>query len=277
MHEDEKRTMDGPDSTAEPWVTDSETDDGRRALTVEQPVDASPEEVWEALTTGPGLERWFPLKAEVEPEESIWLSWGPGSEGRAPIRIWEAPRRFGWTESYGEDENGRPIEVVVDFVVEGRSGETTVRLVHSGFSTSSDWDEMFDAVKDGWRYFLFNLAFYFRHHAGRDRRMVWRREPTDLDRAEVWRRLLKAGLVTDGPGDATLRLAGDHPADGVSARSGYHYAAILPEMGASLWFVEVEGRHVGFWLSIYDDDQRDVEALQTALDHITPAVLAGET
>lgn len=268
--------MDEPGATAEPWVTHAETDDGRRSLTVEQRVDVSPEEVWEVLTTGPGLERWFPLEAKVEPEESIWLSWGPGSEGRAPIRIWDPPRRFGWTESYGEDEDGRPIEVAVDFFVEGRSGGTVVRLVHSGFSTSSDWDEMFDAVKDGWRYFLFNLAFYFRHHAGRDRRMVWRREPTDLSREDAWRRLRKAGLVADGPGDATLRLAGDQPAAGVSARPGYHYAGVLSELGESLWFVEVEGRHVGFWLSVYDESQGDIRALQAALDEVVPAALSGE-
>lgn len=274
MH-DEEKTADGPGATAEPWVTHSETDDGRRSLTVEQRVDVSPEEVWEVLTTGPGLERWFPLEAKVEPEESIWLSWGPGSEGRAPIRIWDPPRRFGWTESYGEDEDGRPMEVAVDFHVEGRSGETVVRLVHSGFSTSADWDDMFDAVKDGWRYFLFNLAFYFRHHAGRDRRMVWRRQPTELSREDAWSRLREAELVADGPGEATLRLAGDQPAAGVSARPGYHYAAVLPELGASLWFVELEGRHVGFWLSVYDEDRDDIGVLQTALDDVVPDILAG--
>ena len=63
------------DSVADPRpVEREESDDGRRTLTMEQRVDAAPEDVWEALATGAGLERWFPLEAQVEPGESIWLS-----------------------------------------------------------------------------------------------------------------------------------------------------------------------------------------------------------
>ena len=266
----------GPDPDAvsdERPAEAAERDDDRRTLTMEQRVEASPEDVWEALTTGPGLERWFPLAAEVEPGESIWLSWGPGCEGRAPIRVWDPPRRLGWTESYGDDENGRPIEVAVDFIVESRRGQTVVRLVHSGFSASADWDEMFDATRDGWRYFLFNLGFYFRRHAGRDRTLVWRRHPTGLDREEAWARLEAEGLVHGEGSDAPVRLGGERRARTVSARPSHHYAAVLPGLGDALWFVELEGRHVGFWLSLYDTRSADVEVLQATLDARAGAAL----
>ena len=96
-------------------MTDKET----RSLIFEREVAGSPEEVWEALTTAEGLRQWFPLDARVGNGEgdSIWLSWGPGCDGEAPIHIWEPARRFGWTEAYGDDEDGNPIKVAVDFYI----------------------------------------------------------------------------------------------------------------------------------------------------------------
>lgn len=253
------------------------TDDDRRAVDLEQTVEASPDEVWEALTTGPGLKRWFPLDARVQPGEegSVWLSWGPGSEGEAPIHIWEPPTRFGWTESHGEDDEGRPIRIAVDFYVEGSGESTVVRIVQSGLSGSSDWDEMYAALEDGWTYFLFNLAFHFREHGGGGRTMVWRRQPTDLAREDAWTRLAEAGLVA-ASGAAHLELNGRHTTRPVSARERHHFAAVLPELNDSLWFVELEGRHVGFWLSVYDASGVDVDAFQATLDERAGTVLGAD-
>ena len=242
-----------------------------RSLVLEQEVSAPAEAVWQALTTPDGLRQWFPLDARVEPGEggSVWLSWGPGSEGEAPIHIWDLPSRFGWTESYGEDESGRPIKVAVDFHIEGREGKTVVRLVQSGFGASEDWDEMYNAVKDGWTYFLFNLAFYFLKHRDKSRRLVWRRFATDLARDVVWERLVGSALIGLAAGhedDIDLMLDQIRSARVVSEREGYHFAATLPELDDSAFFVELEGTHVGLWLSTYGMDDDRVAQLQNALD-----------
>lgn len=239
------------------------SDEEKRTLEVEQEVEASPEEVWEALTTGEGLRRWFPLDAKVVPgqEGSVWLSWGPGCEGEAPIRAWYPPSHFGWTESHGTDEDGRTIEVGTDFHVGGRGGATVVRVVQSGLPASAEWDQMVDALRDGWTYFLFNLAFHFRVHDGADRTLVWRRHPTELTREGVWSRLNESGLL-----DVSGLLDRRPEIRTVSVREGHHFAASLPDLNDSLWFVELEGRHVGFWLSVYDADGIDTEALQSRLD-----------
>lgn len=199
---------------------------------------------------------------------------------------------MGWTESHGADDGGRPIRIAVDFHVEGRGGSTLVRVVRSGLSASADWDEMYDALKDGWTYFLFNLDFHFRRHGGRRRTLVWRRHATDLDRHEVWRRLAAAQLVLDGdrsmpaswppeggathrdPGGSAIELGGTHPVHPASARVGHHFVGVLPDLGDSIWFVELEGLHVGFWLSVYGDDDPEVGALQAALDEKAGTVLA---
>jgi uncharacterized protein YndB with AHSA1/START domain len=253
------------------------TDRPTRSIEIEQQVAAPAEDVWEAITTSAGLRRWFPLDAKVDPglAGSVWLSWGPGVEGEAPIHVWEPTRRFGWTEHHGEDENGQPIKVAVDFYIEGRGGTTVIRLLQSGLSADSDWDEMYDALVDGWTYFLFNLAHYLSMHAGRDRLMAWRRHRTELDRSTTWERLLTAGLVSEAaPGTSTtVELGGSRSGTVVSTRAGHHFAARLPELHESLLFVELEGKHVGFWLSTYGVDAARVDELQAALDRQVEAVL----
>ena len=258
-----------------------------RSIEIEKTVDASPEEVWEALTTEEGLRSWFPLDAKVRTGDggTVWLSWGPGCEGEAPIHVFEPGNRFGWTEHYGDDDQGRPIQVAVDFHIEGREGSTVVRLVQSGLSADAEWDEMYDALVDGWTYFMFNLQHWLGRHRGRTRSMVWARVPTAGDRAATWQALAAAGLVPEaaaggaaagakGPG--VVRLGGERTTRVVSTRPGHHFAAVLPELEDSVFFVELEGRHVGLWLSTYALDERDVSALQSALDQGVEEALGAE-
>jgi len=193
----------------------------------------------------------------------VLLSWGPGCEGEAPIHIWEPVQRFGWTEDYGVDEHGRPIEMAVDFHIEAGKGATVVRLVQSGFSASADWDEMYDALVDGWAYFMFNLVYYMTKHRGKPRGMAWRRVATDLARDAVWGRLIGGVLVTAATGLAPgtpfeLQLDSAHTGEVISARPGYHFAGTRPDMDDSLLFVELEAGHVGLWLSTYGTSEHEV-------------------
>src|SRR5258708_12055250 len=59
---------------------------------VETPVDATPDQVWEAIATGPGIDSWFMGRNEIEPrvggkgrmtmgeytQESTVTAWEPG-------------------------------------------------------------------------------------------------------------------------------------------------------------------------------------------------------
>lgn len=247
------------------------TDGSTRSIELSREVEATPEEVWEMLTTSEGLSSWFPLEARVAEggEGTVWLSWGPGCEGEAPIHIWEPGRRFGWTEDYGKTPEGVPIKVGVDFHIETADGSTVVRLVQSGLSADAQWDEMYDALVDGWTYFLFNLFHYFRRHKGKARRMAWKRAATDLAREAAWERLVGGALVasTLAPGDSgSVELDRERPAEVVSARVGHHFACTLPDLDDSIFFVELEGAHIGFWLSTYGIDEDEVTELQRVLE-----------
>ncbi|MEM7416984.1 MAG: SRPBCC domain-containing protein [Gemmatimonadota bacterium] len=245
-----------------------------RAIEIERHIDAPPEDVWAALTTGEGLKRWFVVDAKVDPKVGgmLWISWGPGMEGEAPIHIWEPHRRFGWTETHGTDDSGAPIQVVVDFEIAAESGGTTLRLVQSGFSAAAEWDEMFDATVDGWNYFFFNLAECVTRHAGKPRGLAWARLPTEFSRDEAWTRLVEGGLL---PSDTTPEVTVDtpRPVSVVSSRRGHHLACTIPDLDDSILFVEFEGRHIGFWLSTYGFDQERVASLQADLDARVEATL----
>lgn len=123
----------------------------KRSLNLSVEIDATPDQVWQALSEADRITRWFAPIAAVEPGESgkMTLSWGPGMEGTAPITVWQPGRRLAWTQDHGE--RGQQI---VDFQIEGGAGKTTLRLVHSGFGADASFDGEFESSSGGWGSFL---------------------------------------------------------------------------------------------------------------------------
>src|SRR5919206_3180109 len=78
---------------------------GRRSVQVEVEVPGTPEEVWQAIATGPGISSWFvPTEFEERDGKPVTLKFkfGPGIEPRADITAWGPPRMFaGQGEVYG--------------------------------------------------------------------------------------------------------------------------------------------------------------------------------
>lgn len=145
-------------------------------------IDASPAEVWEAITTSQGLTRWFPLQAEVEPGKggSISISWGPPWEGTAPITAWEPTKHFQWTEQVAMSGDDEPRPVVVDFYLERDGNRTQVRLVQSGMGTEENWDDYLESISTGWKFELQGLRHYLENHRGTSRKVVWARKKIEV-------------------------------------------------------------------------------------------------
>ncbi|MFB3906115.1 MAG: SRPBCC domain-containing protein [Acidobacteriota bacterium] len=78
----------------------------KRAVSHEAPV----ERVWEALTDGKELKRWFPLEARVQPGKggSVWMSWKNEYAGESAIAEWEPNRHLRIT--WGEADNKEPLQ-----------------------------------------------------------------------------------------------------------------------------------------------------------------------
>jgi uncharacterized protein YndB with AHSA1/START domain len=266
---------------------------GRLELEVE--IDAPREAVWEAISEGEGLARWFPLEAAVEPGVggSILLSWGPGMAGEAPLTGWEPGRRLEWTETHPPKQDGaEATRIAVEFLLEGRGGATVLRLVQSGFGPGDEWQDYFDGVRNGWAYFLWNLKVYLERHRGIPRRLVWVRRRGGAPRDEVWRRLLGPRGLGIAGADGRLPAAGEPFAldlgDGTAAtqrgvvrfaEAPLAFAGRVETLADAPLFIELEGGapdrwYCGIWLSTYGLPEPRVAALQTALERLADRVLA---
>jgi uncharacterized protein YndB with AHSA1/START domain len=130
----------------------------------ESEVVATPEQVWEAIATGPGINSWFMGRSEVVPGEGgvIRTAFG-GYEPESPVTGWDPGQRL----AYGGDkaEDGR--FVAYEFLIEGRDhGSTVLKLVTSGFLPGDDWADEYEAMTKGMQLFFRTLVEYVTHFAG---------------------------------------------------------------------------------------------------------------
>ena len=135
--------------------------DEDRSIELEIEVVGTPEEVWRAIATGPGISSWYvPHTVEEREGGAAMASFGPGPEMQIAGRVaaWEPPRRVVFDG--GEGASGLAFE----WLVEARDGGTcVVRLVNSGFGSGDDWDGQYDGMSEGWQLFLLNLKLHLEH------------------------------------------------------------------------------------------------------------------
>jgi uncharacterized protein YndB with AHSA1/START domain len=142
--------------------------DGRRSVQAEVEVPGTPEEVWQAIATGPGISSWFvPSTVEERAGGKATANFGPGMESVGTIKTWEPPNRF--TMETVEE----PGPVATEWIVEARGGGLcVVRVVHSWFGDKDDWDQQFEGHSEGWKSFFRILRLYLAHFKGQPSSLV---------------------------------------------------------------------------------------------------------
>ncbi len=138
---------------------------GRRSVQVEVEVPGTPEEVWRAIATGAGISSWFvPTRSEERAGGEVVCTFGPGMDASAKITAWEAPHRFATEGDMGSP--GSP-KVATEWTVEARAGGTcVVRVVHSLFASTDDWDNQLDGLEQGWPTYFRILRMYLERFNG---------------------------------------------------------------------------------------------------------------
>lgn len=227
------------------------TDERRIELEVE--VRGTPEEVWRAIATGPGISSWY-VQHVVEEREggAAMASFGPGPEMQIPGRVaaWEPPHRIVFDG--GEGVPGLAFE----WLVEAREGGSCiVRLVNSGFGSGDDWDAQFDGMLEGWQLFLLNLRLHLEHFAGLTATSMLPMAMWSGSRTDAWARVLSSlGLPTEAqPGDRVVATAGAglELAGTVVESQSWRLALLLDEPAPGTAFIAVEGMGDQFGVSIW--------------------------
>jgi uncharacterized protein YndB with AHSA1/START domain len=188
---------------------------GRRSVQVEVDVPGTPEEVWRAIATGPGISAWFvPTRSDERAGGEIVCTFGPGMDVPATITQWDAPRRFVAEGTMGPP--GSPT-MATEWIVEARAGGTcVVRVVHSLFASTDDWDNQLDGLEQGWPAYFRVLRRYLETFKGAPcSAMQFIGFSTDAESA-AWQKLGGAlGLVKVTPGQPWAAPAGVPRATGV--------------------------------------------------------------
>lgn len=231
--------------------------DDTRSIELEIEVPGSPEEVWRAIATGPGISSWYvPHTVEEREGGSATASFGPGPEMQVPgrVAVWDPPNRVVFDG--GGDEGGMAFE----WLVEARSGGTCiVRLVHSGFGSGAEWDEQYDDMTDGWGLFLLNLRLHLEHFAGQSAEAMLPGAMWPGPRDEAFARLTEALGIGAAPAvGERVRVRADDapPLSGTVVDAGsWRLALLLDEPAPGTAFLAVEGGGeqvaVSVWAYLY--------------------------
>ena len=174
---------------------------GRRSIQVEVEVPGSPEEVWQAIATGPGISAWFvPTVFQEKGGKpiSLTMSFGPGMDAEAKVTEWNPPHRFA---AEGDLGPGSP-PMATEWIVEARAGGTCiVRVVHSLFASTDDWDKQLEDTEQGWPGFFKILGIYLSHFRGMPCTSAMVTAFTQGSEGEVWKTItgpLALAGVTQG-------------------------------------------------------------------------------
>jgi uncharacterized protein YndB with AHSA1/START domain len=204
-----------------------------RSFSTSIDINATPDDVWRALTEAGELMRWFPLQARVSPGKggSMFWGWDDHWAWESEIDAWDPGARLRLVERRPAfDVNGKPIDgpallLAMEFTIEAHEGKTTLRMVHSGFGEGAKWDDELDSVSAGWQYELRGLRHYLEHHKGRDRHHASVHRVTSVDTKQVWTRLLGAGAfeIVEGHLDQDARVVLRAPGDDrIAGRVEWH-------------------------------------------------------
>lgn len=236
---------------------------GRRSIELEVEVPGTPEQVWRAIATGPGISSWF-CATTVEERVGGAIAFDFGSIGTSTgvVTAWEPPYRIAYEEPAWVPE-GPP--VATEFVVEARSGGTcVVRLVNSLFASNERWDDQLESFEAGWPPFFHVLRLVLTHFEGRPCVAVRETGSAAGTVSEVWDHLTRSlGLVNASLGERRRAPVGAPTLAGTVERVGKTTGGndlVLrlddPGPGVALLFAFAFGGpiHTSISLSLFGED-----------------------
>lgn len=168
-------------------------------------VAATPEQVWEAITTASGSAAWS-FRADVEPRQggAVRIHRGPfGPDASATVTEWDPPNRLAYVE---RAEPPQPV-IATEFLIQARErGSCVVRVVNTFHADGEGWDHIAEEAGAGWRMSLLLLRSYVSHFPGMSAARLDLTEPVRAPasaRTEIGS-LVKSSLGLGGLSDGAL-------------------------------------------------------------------------
>src|SRR5688572_17333928 len=119
-------------------------------------VDATPEEVWEAIASGPGVDSWLMGRTEVDSAQKSNRFTMFGAVSTGTITVWEPGHHYAWHE----DPNPDGTFTAYEWLIEAQDGgSSVVRVVHSGL-LGEDWEAEYNGLSLGDQAHVKKLAAY---------------------------------------------------------------------------------------------------------------------
>lgn len=239
--------------------------DGRRWVQAQVEVPGTPEQVWEAIATGPGVSSWF-VPTEKRDDGTVVSHFGPGMDAVATETAWDPPHRFA---AEGELGPGAP-KLATEWIVEAQSGSTcVVRVVHSLFASTDDWDGQLESIESGWPGYFRILSLYLQHFGGWPSSMFQLVAMTSEPASGAWETLAEPlGLAGAVLGERRTSLPGAPPLAGVVEAvgdAGHPHAVLLrleePTAGLAHLFALAMGGIVVVMLRFYLYGDRAAETV----------------
>lgn len=247
---------------------------GRRLVELSIEVPGTPEQVWRAIATGPGVSAWFtPTEIEEREGGAIAFHLGPDDASYGRVTVWAPPHRFAFEER--DWLPGAP-PLASEFVIEPGEGGCTVRLVHSLFASDEDWDDQLESMEKGWPPLFQVLRLYLDGHADQPAASVRAMGAHAGDPAAAWADFTAAlGLAPVPAGERCAATARDAPTlEGEAmpkGRSGVDTDLLLrldaPAPGAAqIGAFEWGGRsHVMVGLYLFGADAAEIAAREETI------------
>lgn len=136
-----------------------------RSFDVWVEIATSRDDVFDALTSGESLRRWWTDEAEVQPEPGgriryVWDRGGSALVAEAEVTAFRRPERFAvrWRRVNGQvlEEDGEnmrgarwPVEQIWELSAPS-PGKTRLHLHDTGVSPEPEYDEVYESTRRGW-------------------------------------------------------------------------------------------------------------------------------
>lgn len=248
------------------------TDERGRTIELSVEVPGSPEEVWQAIATGPGITSWFvPATVEERVDGAVRHDFGEMGSDTGRVAEWDPPKRVVL------EGHGSPGGVLAfEWTVEAKSGGTcVVRLVTSGFGPGEEWDGDFDGMSAGWLLFFENLRIHLADFRGHAAVAVVPTAMVPGGNARAWEELcghFGVPLSLEVGDDVALDLGGGETwtarIEKVTRTDTVHHYALLLADRRAYGFLAAEGADQvavsGYLYFCGDDAASDAERWRTA-------------